>query len=257
MTRRKILSIIIIPEGAGEVSRTYRVPYRYLRIATGALIVVALILATVIVTWGAVVAQAARATALAQEVEALQPYRTRVTTLASQLQELEARYNQVRGLFGIDTTRLASDLWLPPPMASRSGSGRVLSDVESGLPTSWPLTERGFVTRPLLEGGGVDHPGMDIAVPMDSYVRASGSGMVMDVGEDEVYGRYVVVDHGNGYRTRYAHASQTLVLVGRRVRRNEVIALSGSSGRSTAPHLHFEILLDGEAVDPLTMVKQP
>jgi murein DD-endopeptidase MepM/ murein hydrolase activator NlpD len=47
------------------------------------------------------------------------------------------------------------------------------------------------------------------------------------------------------------------VLVGRRVRRNEVIALSGSSGRSTAPHLHFEILLDGEAVDPLTMVKQP
>ena len=94
-------------------------------------------------------------------------------------------------------------------------------------------------------------------MPTDSYVRASGAGTVVDVGEDPVYGLFVVLDHGDGYTSLYGHASLTLVTRGQRVRRNEVIALSGSTGRSTAPHLHFEILLNGEAVDPLTLVNQP
>jgi murein DD-endopeptidase MepM/ murein hydrolase activator NlpD len=71
---------------------------------------------------------------------------------------------------------------------------------------------------------------------------------------DSIYGNVVVVDHGNGYRSRYAHASLLFVETGREVRKNEVIALTGNTGRSTAPHLHFEILRDGQAVDPLTMV---
>ena len=80
---------------------------------------------------------------------------------------------------------------------------------------------------------------------------------MVDVGEDEVYGRFVVLDHGGGYTSLYGHASLTLVVRGQQVRQREVIALSGSTGRSTAPHLHFEILLDGEVVDPLTLVTQP
>ena len=80
---------------------------------------------------------------------------------------------------------------------------------------------------------------------------------MVEVGDDPVYGRFVSLDHGEGYRSLYAHASVALVEVGQRVRRNEVIALSGSTGRSTAPHLHFEILLSGAPVDPLTMVRQP
>ena len=99
--------------------------------------------------------------------------------------------------------------------------------------------------------------GVDIAVPTDSYIRAAGGGTVVDGGEDPVYGRFVVLDHGEGYSSLYGHASQILVERGQRVRKNEVIALSGSTGRSTAPHLHFEILLNGEAVDPLSMVTQP
>jgi murein DD-endopeptidase MepM/ murein hydrolase activator NlpD len=98
---------------------------------------------------------------------------------------------------------------------------------------------------------------LDVAVPADTYVRAAGAGVVVDVGEDLVYGRFVSLDHGGGYRSLYGHASETLVELGQRVRRNEVIALSGSTGRSTAPHLHFEILLNGEPLDPLTMVRQP
>ena len=93
--------------------------------------------------------------------------------------------------------------------------------------------------------------------PTDSYVRAAGGGTVVDLGDDPVYGYFVVLDHGEGYTTIYGHTALLLVERGQRVRRNEVIALSGSTGRSTAPHLHLEILLNGEAVDPLTMVQQP
>ena len=115
------------------------------------------------------------------------------------------------------------------------------------------------MTQGLLEGERrqQEHPGLDIAVATDSYIRAAGAGTVVDVGEDPVYGRFVVLDHGDGYTTLYGHASLNLVARGQRVRENEVIALSGSTGRSTAPHLHFEVLLNGEAVDPFTLVHQP
>jgi murein DD-endopeptidase MepM/ murein hydrolase activator NlpD len=80
---------------------------------------------------------------------------------------------------------------------------------------------------------------------------------VLRVGEDPMYGFFVVLDHGEGYQTVYAHASTILVQRGRSVRRHEVIALSGSTGQSTAAHLHFEILLDGLPLDPLSMVERP
>ena len=110
----------------------------------------------------------------------------------------------------------------------------------------------------------VSEPGLRLLPPgVERYVvRAKGAtvfhlfaGDSLDIVDPQ--GRYVVIDHGSGYQSRYAHASQTLVVPAQHVRRNEVIALSGSTGRSTAPHLHFEIRLDGEAVDPLTMVRQP
>jgi murein DD-endopeptidase MepM/ murein hydrolase activator NlpD len=113
------------------------------------------------------------------------------------------------------------------------------------------------VTRGLFEDDGGAHTGLDIAAPTGSYVRAAGAGRVVDVGEGPTYGKYVRIDHDNGYETLYAHASYTLVELGEEVRKNEVIALSGSTGESTAPHLHFEILFEGETVDPLKLVQQP
>lgn len=113
------------------------------------------------------------------------------------------------------------------------------------------------MTQELYDGNAGDHPGLDIAVATDSYIRAAGGGDVVDVGEDAVYGRFVVIDHGDGYATLYGHASHTFVALGQFVRERQVIALSGSTGRSTAPHLHFEVLVAGEPVDPLTFVEQP
>jgi len=100
------------------------------------------------------------------------------------------------------------------------------------------------------------HPGIDIAVPVGAPVRAAGGGTVAAAGTDPDYGMYVLLRHPAGYETMYGHASRLLVGEGEQVQAGQVIALTGNSGRSTAPHLHFEIRREGRSIDPLTVVKE-
>ncbi|PTM90220.1 M23 family metallopeptidase [Mycoplana dimorpha] len=94
------------------------------------------------------------------------------------------------------------------------------------------------------------HAGIDFRMPVGSEVRASGSGTVITAGRNGGYGNLVEIDHGDGLTTRYAHLSQVLVKNGDVVESGEVIGLSGSTGRSTGPHLHYEVRRDGRARDP-------
>ena len=254
---RRYLTVMLVPD-RGQKSHTVRLSYGMLRLVGAVAAVVALALTLVAGSWWYLAARASRVAQLEAQVDSLTADQQRVAALAQQIEAVERQYNRIRDLFGAHSPEAPSDVWLPPPTTGR-GSSAPRTTASAGLPVSWPLTERGFVTQGLLdaEGGAQDHPGLDIAVPTDSYIRASGAGTVVDVGEDEIYGRFVVLDHGDGYTTLYGHASLNLVTRGQRVRRNEIIALSGSTGRSTAPHLHFEVLLNGEAVDPLTLVHQP
>ena len=99
------------------------------------------------------------------------------------------------------------------------------------------------------------HSGVDIAGPSSNKIYAAASGVVIISGWQSGYGRTVLIDHGNGYRTRYGHASKLYVSSGERVERGEVIAMVGSTGRSTGPHLHFEILRNGVRINPLTHIR--
>jgi murein DD-endopeptidase MepM/ murein hydrolase activator NlpD len=249
------LSLIVVPDG-GRESRTYRLSYRRLRLMAAGGVVIGVALTAMIGSWWYFAARSARVGQLETRLASMQGDEVRLKTLADELASLEQQYGRIRSLYGSDTA-VASDLWLPPSAASRTGRTTPAGASEDGRPTSWPLTERGFVTQTVMEGDVGEHSGVDIAVPTDAYIRAAGPGTVVDVGEDRVYGRFILLDHGQGYRSLYAHASTTFVERGQRVRRNEVIALTGSTGRSTAPHLHFEILMNGEPVDPLTLVQQP
>lgn len=251
MRELRSLSVIVVPDG-GRESRTYRVSYRRLRVLAAIAITGGVLLTAMAGSWWYFAARAVRVHQLEDRLVSVQQDQQRVIRLAAELEALEQQYARIRALFGTETDPVASDLWLPPSAVGRPA--RAPADDER--PTSWPLTERGFVTQTLMEGEG-EHAGVDIAVPSDAYVRAAGPGTVVDVGEDRVYGRFVLLDHGDGFRSLYAHASTTFVERGQQVRRNEVIALTGSTGRSTAPHLHFEILLNGEPVDPLTLASQP
>ena len=250
------LTIMVVPEG-GRESRTYRLSHRKLRLLSAGAALGALLLTLMAGSWWYLAAKASKVAELELRLEEMAADSIRIHELASQLSAIEGQYEDIRGLFGAHTPDAPSEVWLPPASGSGRAGAATGRTVGATLPTGWPLTERGFVTQGLLDGAQGEHPGLDIAVPTDSYVRAAGGGTVVDVGEDEVYGRFVVLDHGEGYTSLYGHASITLVVRGQQVRQREVIALSGSTGRSTAPHLHFEILLDGEVVDPLTMVSQP
>ena len=101
------------------------------------------------------------------------------------------------------------------------------------------------------------HNGLDIGDKIGTPIYAAESGTVEKSlsGYNGGYGLYVLLDHGNGVKTRYAHASQLLVSTGEKVEKGQVIALIGSTGRSTGPHLHFEILISGVARNPLDYIK--
>lgn len=144
-----------------------------------------------------------------------------------------------------------------PPISARAGAAREYGSGPS-VPSHWPLVDAGFITRGLVDDGGRDepHPGVDIAVAMATPVRAAGGGTVAGTGEDAEYGKFVLLGHPSGYQTMYGHLSRVVVDRGDRVNPGEVLGLSGNSGRSTAPHLHFEIRREGRSLDPLTLVKE-
>ncbi len=137
------------------------------------------------------------------------------------------------------TTRIiAKGTKTPPP---KSPTGTFTSPVVGGV-----VSSRYGVYR----GGGSYHTGLDIALPTGSTIVASDGGVVTYAGWNGGYGYLVTVTHANGYETRYAHCSQILVKVGQQVGKGEPIAKVGSTGNSTGPHIHFEIRINGNTVNP-------
>ncbi len=114
---------------------------------------------------------------------------------------------------------------------------------------AWPVV--GWVSSPFGWRDGRPHEGVDIAAGEGEPIRAVRSGRVTFAGPRGTYGNTVIIDHGGGLETLYAHALQVLVEPGQWVEAGEVIALVGSTGRSTGPHLHLEVRLNGIPYDPL------
>jgi murein DD-endopeptidase MepM/ murein hydrolase activator NlpD len=98
------------------------------------------------------------------------------------------------------------------------------------------------------------HEGIDVSAPMGAEIEAPAAGVVTDVKWEEGYGNMLTLDHGFGLVTRYAHCSKILVVRGQRVKRGQKIALVGSTGLSTGPHLHYEVWVNGKPVDPIKYV---
>ena len=266
------VTIVLHTDGDLE-SKQYRIP-RWALVAgkwgAGAIVVsVVLFFAFA----GPISRNAARVPGLEREIARLRVENSRVQQLASALNRAEANYQELRQVLGMKTPpsavqarggSVARTVELTAPMravAIRAALPGVTHHFETGasIPTHWPLDVAGFVTRgQVRSGGGVDesHPGIDIAVPLGTPVRASGGGSVTAAGYDADYGLFVLLRHPSGYETMYGHLSRLIAAEGDEVQAGQVIGLSGNSGRSTAPHLHFEIRRDDKSVDPLDLVKE-
>ncbi|MCX4193436.1 M23 family metallopeptidase [Methylophaga sp. OBS1] len=132
----------------------------------------------------------------------------------------------------------------------------IAASIPTGKPVEdgWVSSFYGYRIDPF-NGKKTFHDGLDIAAKSGSDVMAVADGIVTWVGERGGYGGLVEVDHGNGYVTRYAHNKTIKVKKGDRVSKGETLALMGSTGRSTGPHVHFEVLRDGQHVNPYNFIK--
>lgn len=171
-------------------------------------------------------ARGLKRSALSESRESREDYLNEVEALAAQSAALAARIQ-----------------------AAQAGAGSTGSGAPSASGLIWP------VSGPVVSGYGMRwgrmHEGIDISASSGTPIVAAAAGTVIHAGWLGGYGNLVVVDHGSGLATAYAHASSILVSLGQQVSQGQTIALVGSTGNSSGPHLHFEVRVNGTAVDPL------
>ncbi len=259
--RRRYVSVMIHHDGAPE-SYSYQLPLWAFRVmvALAALTTVGVLIGLVMVA--PLARAAARVPALEQNVSELQNENARIGVLAAALDSVERTYAQVRRMVGADVVpdpvAVASDLAVAPIVTASVAGAPPRFVAGPTQPRYWPLDDSGFITRGMVGDSTPDesHPGVDIAVPEGSVVRASGGGTVADTGIDPEYGEFVLIDHPSGYQSMYGHLSRVLTTRGAALEPGQVLGLSGNTGRSTAPHLHFEVRHGGRSIDPLILVKE-
>lgn len=124
----------------------------------------------------------------------------------------------------------------------------------TSLPSLWPV--RGQITAGFgqrmdpFSGEGAFHAGLDIAAPYGTRVESTAEGIVVRAGRESGYGNEILIDHGFGITTRYGHLSKVFVVIGEKVQRGQVIGAVGMTGRTTGPHLHYEVLVHETPVNP-------
>jgi murein DD-endopeptidase MepM/ murein hydrolase activator NlpD len=141
-----------------------------------------------------------------------------------------------------------------PRVRTLEQSVRRAGDLIQALPLRWPVrgaikSSYGLRQSPWT-GKPEQHDGIDIGSSPGTPIESPAPGKVVKAGSGPDFGRHVVIDHGNGVRSLYGHMKQVDVKAGQTVEKGQVIGLVGSSGKSTGPHLHYEVLVNGKAVDP-------
>ncbi len=146
---------------------------------------------------------------------------------------------------------------LPPSSAKALSAASEALVLGTAFGLGWPVSRStrisspfGWRTHPTLSRPQL-HTGVDLAVPSGTQVASTFAGTVRRASEDAVNGRVVIIDHGHGVTTAYCHNEALLVRVGERVAQGQTVALSGSTGRSTGPHVHYQLELAHQPVDPL------
>jgi len=154
----------------------------------------------------------------------------------------------------IERLRLQAEIFTPILLKKVDEVNESMERTQT-IPSAWPVTI-GFVSSNFgyrlspIHNKWRFHKGLDVAAPRGTDIYAPQNGIVIISEYRSGYGNLIEIDHGYGIRTRYAHASKLLKKVGSNVKKGDVIALVGSTGNSTGPHLHYEIYIDGVAVDP-------
>ena len=261
---RKI-TIMIIPEGHNRVfSRTFR--SNLLKFLLVVLVLWLALLVVMTFNYTGLSIKAAKGMMLEEENDNLRRYMARVVDIEESFKknrELTARLAEMAGVdleeFGgqpqIDLQSLAKDYPDSIPFDSQLVKNRLALSPEElariRIPQGSPLY--GWITRSFkvdVENEIERHTGIDFAVKRGTSVAATASGAVIFAGWDKIMGNLVIINHDDNFQTLYGHNDKLLVEKGQEVLKGDIIAFSGNTGRSSAPHLHYEIRKNGEPVDP-------
>lgn len=254
MAAAKFVTVMLIPDGT-EARRGFRIRQWMLK---SILIGLAALMVGIVLFfsfYGGVLRRAAMADQLREENERLLRYQTKVKILEDNLNQTRAIVQRLTQMAGVDiefpvippdSVILAHDASSPAVMPWRGSEDY---SMPSGLPV------QGFITQDFeVDTEEHFHPGIDIACAVGTPVLATASGEVVDALYDSTYGHVLIVQHNDSITTVYGHNSQLLVGVGDKVMAGGRVALSGNSGRSTAPHLHYEVRVHDKPIDPLGML---
>ena len=263
--RPRGVTVVIQRDGATR-SQTLRFPLWALRLGAlgGATLLAGLGLLAVL--YFPMVRAAARVPGLERQVDRLRAENAMVRQLSVALDSAEMRYEQLRGMIGADIVRdplaISSTLPLAPAIRARVGSevsaGRPGTDGAPGMAPrrSWLHHPRPGPASGLRTPGKKRIPAWTSRCRSGPWFGPQGERRSTRSATTPSTVYYVLLDHPEDYQTMYGHLSRIIVTDGQNVEAGEVIGLSGNSGRSTAPHLHFEIRQRGTSLDPRTMVKQ-
>jgi murein DD-endopeptidase MepM/ murein hydrolase activator NlpD len=250
---------MLISEGTDK-TRSIRLPDWSVKLTWLLLSLMILATAAGILSYSRLVAQESVIEDLQTENSALRSYAERVRNLEADLKTNRILLRRMMELAGITEDILADSSGAPADTSGAyqgadslqlGAAPEGISDSASAIPKGFPM--KGYVSRgfaPEEAQGARRHLGIDIAGKEGTPVFATADGIVEFADWDETFGQYLIIDHQTGYKTHYGHNRALLVGVGDTVRRGELVALSGNTGRSSAPHLHYEIRKNGEPQDP-------
>ncbi len=169
-------------------------------------------------------------------------------------EEAESQLAKLKAMYTSDSAKIQNEMEILERELSKiyAGASNSSSSSYGGGQMLWPVPGYKYISSPYGARWGTTHKGMDIAGGgiHGANIVAASSGKVISVINSNSYGKYLVIDHGGGISTLYAHCSAIVVSAGQQVERGQVIAKVGSTGWSTGPHLHFEVRINGQHTNP-------
>jgi murein DD-endopeptidase MepM/ murein hydrolase activator NlpD len=250
MSGGKYLSLLIVPDEGGK-TLNFRIHRNLMRFFLTVILLVILAILAGGVYYGKLLRDSAEAVRLRAENKILLSQQSEITRLKRELERNRQFVKRFAALAGIeDFTMAADDTSVSPMQDSLIAEDTLLQEEGSFMPSGYPI--RGFISKRFSESGlfGEKHLGLDITCPEGSMIRVTADGTVDFAGWDNYFGYIVKIKHEHGYMTVYAHNQELRVKEGDKVKKGQIIALSGNSGQSTGPHLHYEVLKDGKPMDP-------
>lgn len=252
MPESKYVTVMFIPDGT-ESRHGFRIRQWLLKLIVASIALILLGIVVFFAFYGKVLTQAARADRLAKENERLLRYQHKVQLLQDNLEQTREIVSRLIELAGIDYEFPEfpddSTIFASLDNKGRAVISRRLAD-DLTFPSGLPI--QGFISQDFeIEDENRYHPGVDIACAEGTTVLATAAGEVVFAGYDSTYGYMIVLKHNDSVITLYGHNCELLVESGARVLAGGRIALSGSTGKSTAPHLHYEIRINDLPINPL------